>query len=94
MKLYLEGDARVLIVPTMVCAIRSQIPQTQATAAYTACVTRAATRELTAGALGRELAGNADLNILDSERFQAAFEDIVANCVRLVRPGSSAGGVS
>jgi hypothetical protein len=94
MKLYLDGDARVLIVPTMVCAIRSQIPRTQATAAYTECVTRAATRELTTGALGRELAGDADLNILDSERFAAAFEDIVADCVRLVRPGSSARGVS
>lgn len=94
MKLFLDGDARVLVVPTLVCEIGSQIPQTQATAAFSRCVRRAATRELTTGALGRELRRDADLDVVESGRFQRALEDIVARCVRLARPGSSAGGVS
>jgi hypothetical protein len=94
MRLFLDGDARVLAVPSVVCAIRSQIPQSQATAGYVACVTRAATRELTTGALGREIAREADLGMLETARVGRVFEDIAARCVRFARPGSSAGGVS
>ncbi|HEV2787117.1 MAG TPA: hypothetical protein VGV67_12045, partial [Solirubrobacteraceae bacterium] len=67
-RLYVDSDPRVLLAPTVVCAIRAELPRTPAARPFVECVSRAARRELTTGALGRELAEDADLGILESDR--------------------------
>lgn len=94
MRLYIDSDPRVLLAPAVVCAIRAQLPHTPAARPFVDCVTRAARRELTTGALGRKLSQDADLGILETHEFQGLIETIAARCAAATLPGSSAGTVS
>ena len=93
-RLYVESDPRVLLAPTVVCAIQAELPRARAASAFVRCVTRSARRELTTGALGQELAQDADLEILETDRFRDAVQQIGARCASQTLPGSSAGSVS
>lgn len=94
MRLYIDSDPRVLLAPAVVCAIRAQLPRTPAARPFVDCVTRAARRELTTGALGRSLSQDADLGVLETDEFQGLVETIAARCAAATLPGSSAGNVS
>ena len=93
-RLYVDADPRVLLAPTVVCAVRSELPRAPAARPFVQCVTRSVRRELTTGALGQELAQTADLEILETERFRDAVQEIGARCASQTLPGSSGGSVS
>lgn len=93
-RLYVDSDPRVLLAPTVVCAVRAELPRAPAARPLVECVTRSVRRELTTGALGRELARTPDLELLETDRFRATVEEIGARCASQTLPGSSAGTVS
>ena len=92
--IYVRSDVRQVVVPTVICALRSQLPRTQAAAPLVACVTKGVRRELTSGRLGRALADEPDLALLDSPRFQGVIEQITRRCAQEAPPGASDGSVS
>lgn len=91
---YTESDVRLILLPTVICALRSQLPRTQEAAPFVACVTKATRRELTSGELGRALADEPDLGLLDSKRYEGVIEQITEACARETMPGASDGSVS
>lgn len=93
-RIFVASDLRTLLVPTVVCALRHELPQSAQAAPFVACVTKAVRRELTSGALGRELAEDPDIGLLESERFERVMEAIATACVRQGVPAPSGGSVS
>lgn len=93
-RIFVASDLRTLLVPTVVCALRHELPRTARAAPFVACVTKAVRRELTSGALGRELAGDPDIGLLESERFERVMEEIATACARQGLPAPSGGSVS
>lgn len=91
---YTKSDIALILLPTVICALRSELPRTQEAAPFVRCVTTATRREMTSGRLGRELADEPDLGLLDSERYQAVIEQITEACARETLPGASDGSVS
>ncbi len=80
---YVEPDVRVLIVPVLVCTIRSQLANSQLPESLVNCIVRDARRELTTGALGRRLDEHpADLGILDAVGGERFGERLAQACVR------------
>ena len=94
MRFYVDSDLRLLLASTAACAIRSELPRTPDARPLVDCVTRAIKRELTTGALGRELAREADLDALESSRFQGVVQQLAARCAAQALPGPSGGSVS
>ena len=92
--IYVKSDVRQVVVPTVICALRAELPRTQAAAPFVQCVTKGARRELTSGALGRALADEPDLGLLDSGRYEGVIEQITRRCAQEALPGASDGSVS
>lgn len=93
-RIFVASDPRPLLLPTVDCALRSELPRTAQAAPFVTCVTQGARRELTSGALGRALAGDPDLGILESERFESVIAQIAGACARQGVPAPSGGSVS